>query len=176
MTCCSDLELPGEAFVSLDMPVMNTPVVIGEERHLLWLCRVMWVALHAMAESVAVTPEQLLVQVQTQDQLDQLCIAYAQRYLLNAWPRIEELVAGLSEPSLPLRYKQRDRHIPALKLYMARQRLPSKDTDAVFNGLVALADYDPDHYRTLVALLEQGDGLTMARAALSAFDGKEGTV
>lgn len=169
---CLALELPKDAFTSLELPLISKPVAIGEQAHLLWLCRAMWIALHAMDHDV--TPGELVEQLQTQDQLDQLCIGYAQSYLseedVEAWPQIAVLVDSLSEPALPVRFKHRDRRIPALKLYIAAaaQRSGLK-TNSVFVGLTALSDYDPDHYRTLMAVLAQ-DGLAIASAAIAALE------
>jgi hypothetical protein len=170
---CLDLELPKEAFTSLELPAIDKPFAVGEQAHVLWLCRAMWIALHATQREI--TPHELVEQLRTQDQVDQLCIDYAQSFLsaqdAGAWPQIVALVDSLSEPALPVRFKHRDRRIPALKLYIATaaQRSALK-TDAVFAGLTTLTDYDPDHYRALTAVLDQ-DGLPIAKAALSLWEG-----
>lgn len=168
---CLALELPRDAFASLELPLISQPVAIGEQAHVLWLCRAMWIALHAMSRDV--TPADLVEQLQTQDRLDQLCIDYAHSYLseedVEAWPQIAALVDSLSEPALPVRFKHRDKRIPALKLYIAAAQRSGLKANGVFAGLTALSDYDPDHYRMLVAVLAQ-DGLAIAKAAIAALE------
>ena len=166
------LKVPVNAFSSMELPSLGKPVVVGEHSHLFWLCRVMWIALHAMKEERQVLPRALVERVHTHGKLDQLCLEYAQSSLRaeGAWVEIIRSAEALAAPSLPLRFKHRDRRIAALKLYVGKHALTIK-TDPVFTGLTALCDFDPDHFDSLVAMLAQ-HGLAVAEAALAASTGE----
>jgi len=166
------LKMPANAFSSMELPSLGKPVVVGEHSHLFWLCRVMWIALHATKAEQQVLPCALVERVRTHEQLDQLCLEYAQSSLSTkgAWAEIVRSAETLAAPSLPLRFKHRDRRIAALKLYVGKHASTVK-TDPVFTGLTALCDFEPDHFDSLVAMLAQ-HGLAVAEAALAASTGE----
>ncbi|WP_061289972.1 hypothetical protein [Azotobacter vinelandii] len=168
------LPIPADAFAELDLPEVAGPLGVGDHTHRLWLCRVFLVAAIVMLGEArkpeALTPDQVLAQVGDIQGIDRLYIDYAERRLpsidVQAWAQIAQIVAGFTEQSIPLRYKGRDKRVPALKLYAASA--PVRDLDPVFTQLQALAEMDPVLYQTLVVSLRQeaGDCEKIALAAL----------
>lgn len=124
----------------------------------------------AIGQPVVATDE-LVASVRTITALDECVIAYAERHLPLAWQRIAATVAGFSSHAVPVAYRDRDKRIPALIMYLGGEdgRDPASPSDEVMTTLVAASRHDGALYNAVMANLAQsGDLMSLAIEAVEA--------